>query len=803
MTKHYYLFLKVASAALVFLLPCHPSAAPILPQPFEADAEAPSETTKPLSSTPEESDKFKNMIQKFRVMTDSFSLEKDDPAYQKIAAASPADNVDLAPPPPDSLPGQRKENASQKDKDGSLFSLPQLKKPEKGLFEVLKELNNEDDTVKDQGLGVSLPILSLPKKHAPSTSSQEASGKDSDTDEEAQDASSEEKSGEPIPKKKPKHTYRTQKPSSLISKKQYSYENSHLPPVVYTEEYIQLLFDSASGGNIDVLRSMVKYFRDTEVRDADGNTPLIYATMAGNARSVSAMLGMDAGTGAKNFDGISALYTAAYVSRPDLVEMLLNYGANPDISDPNHKTPLMLAAERGADAIVDMLIDKGANVNARMSNGDTALHLAVKNNAVNASYSLITAGAGIETRNFKGYTPLMITGFTKNEQLATLLLNAGADTEKLDARGRTAVEIANQRKASGVAQLIEAEDIRRRLMAERLLEIRQKNLSNILTPAPDKEVPTPVATISTKEAKNTFIPIPRFKPQMPDPIQEESPPSPEKTATEPQSTPAREDEKLDTLEPLVNDENAHKNEDSGKDTSSTIPNNVTENEKASGTDSSIQEESGTGSDVPLVPATTIEALPSVTEESEQPAPSTIIETETPDIGLPMPEAPFLPDVPDVTAGDIDVNTDTPDLSPLPEIETTPEADINSMDSVDTNVDMPLVPLPLLPEPSDPTLDNTVINIDDIEPDMDIEMPGVPPLPTVPTVETEVVTPEPGDQLENEMLKFLEQKNSPSPVSATPKEDIPSDQPSSEEDSFDEPALDEPPSDEPVLAPPPF
>lgn len=335
-------------------------------------------------------------------------------------------------------------------KNGNFFELPKLPSLDRGIIGLITDANKKDKT-DDVEKEVQRVLQEFDRKSSqprtvrkrfPVTSSKE--GKKGLF-----------KTGKPIPFKRPVPAFTTiQDSNELIHKKQYESKNSHLPPVTYKNEYVELLFNSAANGDLNLIRSSLSQLKDVDIRDSNGNTPLIQAAMAGNQRSLATLLGMGANVNAVNKANINALYVTSKLGRADLSKLLINKGANPNINDVNGLTPLMLAAQNDSHILVKELLDAGANKNAINYEGDNALHIAVKNSSYSSILTLVRNGAYVNSQNKKGYTPLMLSAFVDNVLTTEALLNAGSDTKLTDSRGRTAQEIARARNSLTVARLI-------------------------------------------------------------------------------------------------------------------------------------------------------------------------------------------------------------------------------------------------------------------------------------------------------------------------------------------------------------
>ncbi len=276
----------------------------------------------------------------------------------------------------------------------------------------------------------------------------------------------------PIPKRKPLDRYWSQNLPRTISKRHYSQENSHLPPAAYIEEHVHLLFNSIAQGNVPVVRALVEKYKGVDVRDREGNTPLLYAASLGNIQIVTMLIGMYADPNVHNVYQTTPLHAVAAAGRADLTSLLLKAGAPVNEQDQSGMTPLMIAAERGFGGVVDLLLDANAKFDIRRKDGNTALHLACINPLPQTCYTLLKRGANTEYRNFEGLTPLMLSAKLGNEQTTALLIKAGADIYAADANERNAAHLAASSGYSELSRMIESEGVRRKKLADRMQEIR-------------------------------------------------------------------------------------------------------------------------------------------------------------------------------------------------------------------------------------------------------------------------------------------------------------------------------------------
>ena len=257
------------------------------------------------------------------------------------------------------------------------------------------------------------------------------------------------------PVKRPNKDFRNVRLPSLISKKKYNKDNSHLPPAMYESEYRKILFNSVLSERLDVMRAMIKRLDSTEVRDEEGNTPLIYAVIANKLSVTKVLVGMGAQINTSNYKGISPLYIAMKNNNKDLFDYLIAKGG--DGGDINL---LMLAIEENNSKIIESLINNNSfDVGLTLTNGDNLIHFAAKNNSADAIKLLIEAGVDLDGVNSGGYTPLMLAAVYGSIEAADVLIYENADLNVVDDRGNDAGRLADLKNhyiisamiASGIA----------------------------------------------------------------------------------------------------------------------------------------------------------------------------------------------------------------------------------------------------------------------------------------------------------------------------------------------------------------
>jgi ankyrin repeat protein len=194
-------------------------------------------------------------------------------------------------------------------------------------------------------------------------------------------------------------------------------------------------------GDLKAVRAQLDAGIDVNALDADGNTPLLLASVYAGPEGVELLLKKGADVNAANKLGVTPLHRAA--TNYEKAKLLVDAGANVTVKTKSGRTPLTLAARRyGNNQTVKLLLDKGADAKERNDRGVTPIQVAAACGDLDTVKLLVEAGA--DTNDFTTVagpfaldvrTPLGWAAYRNDVPMVCYLLEHKADPNKDTPRG--------------------------------------------------------------------------------------------------------------------------------------------------------------------------------------------------------------------------------------------------------------------------------------------------------------------------------------------------------------------------------
>ncbi len=156
-------------------------------------------------------------------------------------------------------------------------------------------------------------------------------------------------------------------------------EKGAVEEVVSKEEAERLgleLIEKAKIGDLDAVIELVENGAKVDIKNNDGDTPLMWASADGHVEVVKALLDAGAKVDEKDYKGVTALMCASCWGHVEVVKTLIENGAKVDEKDNDGDTALIRASRYGCLDVVKTLIENGAKVDIKNNSGKTAMSLA-------------------------------------------------------------------------------------------------------------------------------------------------------------------------------------------------------------------------------------------------------------------------------------------------------------------------------------------------------------------------------------------------------------------------------------------
>ena len=145
---------------------------------------------------------------------------------------------------------------------------------------------------------------------------------------------------------------------------------------IFSQAPIHKIIESKEENKHEVLKKMLDFGSDPNIKDSNGWSALHYACQLGDYESVEILINSDAIIDAYSNNKRIPLHLAAYKGYPNIVEFLLKNGSDPNYKDELGCTPLHLAAKKGNVKCMEFLLNYDAELYCQDFRNWNILHYA-------------------------------------------------------------------------------------------------------------------------------------------------------------------------------------------------------------------------------------------------------------------------------------------------------------------------------------------------------------------------------------------------------------------------------------------
>jgi len=192
------------------------------------------------------------------------------------------------------------------------------------------------------------------------------------------------------------------------------------------------LFDAATYNDSSCLLDLLQHDDiDMEVKDQDGNTPLLSAVKKGRLSNVILLIKNGANVNVVDNKNNGILANVCIYGHLDILKRLHELKIV-DINEPLYNyTPLMFACKNNHINIVEFLINEGIDVNIATKQGLTASHSAAESGNLDILNILIDNSANVVVKANDSYSPLLLAVQNKRYEIINRLLEVSNEIDRV------------------------------------------------------------------------------------------------------------------------------------------------------------------------------------------------------------------------------------------------------------------------------------------------------------------------------------------------------------------------------------
>ena len=210
---------------------------------------------------------------------------------------------------------------------------------------------------------------------------------------------------------------------------------------------------------VRALDSLLSQSANVNLKNGDGETPLLIAAQRGHEEVVKLLLErIEVNADSMDKDNQSPLSYAAAGGHEKIVKLLLDRNdVKADAKDLYNRSPLSYAAEQGYETVVELLLKRNdVKANSRDKTNRSPLSYAARRGHQKVVELLLKRDdITVDWVDACGRTPLSEASQLGNEGVVRLLIERGyADVNSKDSKGKTPFWYANQRGHEGIVKLL-------------------------------------------------------------------------------------------------------------------------------------------------------------------------------------------------------------------------------------------------------------------------------------------------------------------------------------------------------------
>lgn len=214
------------------------------------------------------------------------------------------------------------------------------------------------------------------------------------------------------------------------------------------------LFEAINRGDVEVVKALIKGGADIEIKNKDGETPLLLAVKENKYDIAKFLINNGSDVSFVRKDGRSMLIEAVDEKDLRLTELLLKKGVAIDYKSRQNPPALFEAIDKGKIEIVKILLKEGADIEMKDKKERTALMYALDEGESEIAQLLIKADADVNAQTKDGWTVLMEASVQKYPDIVKMLINRGANVKAISYHNITALNSAVRKGRLEIAKIL-------------------------------------------------------------------------------------------------------------------------------------------------------------------------------------------------------------------------------------------------------------------------------------------------------------------------------------------------------------